>query len=82
MTHHPRLGAADTRPEPAPTVNRTQETDMTEPTTHQTAPTAWIDGHPQLEAIANAVWEQCERGGNSTVFGKARNSSGTFGSLT
>ncbi|MER8002971.1 hypothetical protein [Streptomyces sp. NPDC095613] len=25
------------------------------------APTEWIDGHPQLEAIAAAVWEQCGR---------------------
>lgn len=25
------------------------------------APTNWIDGHPQLEAIAAAVWEQCGR---------------------
>lgn len=25
------------------------------------APTDWIDGHPQLEAIAAAVWEKCRR---------------------
>ncbi|MGS2592048.1 hypothetical protein [Streptomyces hebeiensis] len=25
------------------------------------APVDWIDGHPQLEAIAAAVWEQCGR---------------------
>ncbi|OYP14043.1 hypothetical protein CFC35_05615 [Streptomyces sp. FBKL.4005] len=25
------------------------------------APTDWIDGHPQLEAIAAAVWERCGR---------------------
>ncbi|CAK7288628.1 hypothetical protein [Streptomyces misionensis] len=25
------------------------------------APTGWIDGHPQLEAIAAAVWERCGR---------------------
>ncbi|MFD7794358.1 hypothetical protein [Streptomyces sp. NPDC059759] len=31
------------------------------------APTDWIDGHPQLEAIAAAVWEKCGRhaGGGS-----------------
>ncbi|WP_369274480.1 hypothetical protein AB5J55_35175 [Streptomyces sp. R11] len=39
------------------------------PTTHagdRAAPVDWIDGHPQLEAIAAAVWEQCrhtEHGG-------------------
>jgi hypothetical protein len=30
------------------------------PATDRAAPTDWIDGHPQLEAIAAAVWEQCE----------------------
>src|SRR5690606_4483750 len=29
-----------------------------------TAPLAWVDGHPQLEAIAAAVWEQCGRSDN------------------
>lgn len=24
-------------------------------------PAVWVDGHPQLEAIAAAVWEQCDR---------------------
>ncbi|WP_432053690.1 hypothetical protein [Streptomyces sp. bgisy022] len=27
----------------------------------QTAPAMWVDGHPLLEAIAAAVWEQCGR---------------------
>lgn len=35
-------------------------TDHTPPA-EQAAPTDWIDGHPQLEAIAAAVWEQCGR---------------------
>ncbi|MFF5404585.1 hypothetical protein ACFY8K_16910 [Streptomyces misionensis] len=26
-----------------------------------TAPTDWVDGHPQLEAIAAAVWKRCGR---------------------
>jgi hypothetical protein len=43
------------------------------PTAPASAPTVWIDGHPQLEAIAAAVWERCERGGNSTVFDDPRN---------
>ncbi|MFD7705619.1 hypothetical protein [Streptomyces sp. NPDC059786] len=29
--------------------------------TDQTKPAVWIDGHPQLEAIAAAVWEKCGR---------------------
>jgi hypothetical protein len=29
------------------------------PADRAAAPTVWIDGHPQLEAIARAVWEQC-----------------------
>lgn len=29
-------------------------------------PTDWIDGHPQLEAIAAAVWEQCGRSDSGT----------------
>src|SRR5690606_22855528 len=29
-----------------------------------TTPPAWVDGHPQLEAIAAAVWEQCGRSDN------------------
>jgi hypothetical protein len=33
------------------------------PTDHTTPP-AWVDGHPQLEAIAAAVWEQCGRSDN------------------
>ncbi|MEU8756249.1 hypothetical protein AB0C88_37755 [Streptomyces chartreusis] len=29
--------------------------------TNQAAPADWIDGHPHLEAIAAAMWEQCGR---------------------
>ncbi|MFE9448329.1 hypothetical protein [Streptomyces sp. NPDC006739] len=37
------------------------------PATGQTAaPTDWIDGHPQLEAIAAAVWEHCGRSDSGT----------------
>src|SRR5690606_3767459 len=32
--------------------------------TDHTTPPAWVDGHPQLEAIAAAVWEQCGRSDN------------------
>ncbi|MFD8234034.1 hypothetical protein ACFV20_19400 [Streptomyces sp. NPDC059696] len=31
------------------------------PAVDRAAPAAWIDGHPQLEAIAAAVWEKCGR---------------------
>jgi hypothetical protein len=31
------------------------------PAADRDAPTDWIDGHPQLEAIAAAVWEKCAR---------------------
>jgi hypothetical protein len=34
--------------------------------TDQAAPADWIDGHPQLEAIAAAVWEQCGRSDSGT----------------
>ncbi|MFD7890597.1 hypothetical protein ACFV3O_19475 [Streptomyces albidoflavus] len=36
---------------------------MTEPrpADQPLVPTGWADGHPQLEAIAAAVWEQCDR---------------------
>lgn len=34
---------------------------ISEPTATPHAPTDWIDGHPQLDAIAAAVWEQCGR---------------------
>lgn len=37
------------------------------------APTDWIDGHPQLEAIAAAVWEQCRTEGTSLVVDDPRN---------
>ncbi|MEU0783479.1 hypothetical protein ABZ341_18135 [Streptomyces sp. NPDC006173] len=31
------------------------------------APTDWIDGHPQLEAIAAAVWEKCGRSDSGSL---------------
>jgi hypothetical protein len=31
------------------------------PATDRAAPAVWVDGHPQLEAIAAAVWERCGR---------------------
>ncbi|MEU3386316.1 MULTISPECIES: hypothetical protein [Streptomyces] len=36
---------------------------MTEPrpADQPIVPTVWVDGHTQLEAIAAAVWEQCDR---------------------
>lgn len=36
---------------------------MTEPrpADQPLVPAMWVDGHPQLEAIAAAVWEQCDR---------------------
>ncbi|MFD5910274.1 hypothetical protein ACFWHL_16305 [Streptomyces massasporeus] len=34
---------------------------ISEPPTTPSAPTDWVDGHPQLEAIAAAVWEKCGR---------------------
>ncbi|MFD9151580.1 hypothetical protein ACFWDF_30810 [Streptomyces diastaticus] len=36
---------------------------MTEPrpADQPLVPAVWVDGHPQLEAIAAAVWEQCDR---------------------
>ncbi|NJP70394.1 hypothetical protein, partial [Streptomyces sp. C1-2] len=37
------------------------------------APTVWIDAHPQLEAIAAAVWEQCRTEGTSLVVDDPRN---------
>lgn len=36
-------------------------------------PTDWIDGHPHLEAIAAAVWEQCERHDSGLVIDDPRN---------
>ena len=45
---------------------------MNQPDPKPTA-AAWIDGDPLMEAIASAVWEHCERGGNSTVFDDPRN---------
>ncbi|MEV7034568.1 hypothetical protein AB0N99_30605 [Streptomyces sp. NPDC093272] len=37
------------------------------------APAVWVDGHPQLEAIAAAVWEQCRTEGTSLVVDDPRN---------
>ncbi|MHB9857658.1 hypothetical protein [Streptomyces sp. YIM S03343] len=42
----------------------------TDPTT---AHADWIDGHPQLEAIAAAVWERCRTEGTSLVVDDPRN---------
>lgn len=39
----------------------------------QPAPAVWIDGHPQLEAIAAAVWERCRTEGTSVVVDDPRN---------
>jgi hypothetical protein len=46
---------------PAPTTDR------------DTAPTVWVDGHPQLEAIAAAVWERCGRHDSGLVVDDPRN---------
>jgi hypothetical protein len=43
------------------------------PATDQTAPAVWIDGHPQLEAIAATVWEHCRTEGTSLVVDDPRN---------
>ena len=43
------------------------------PPTGQPAPTVWIDGHPQLEAIAAAVWESCQTEDTSLVVDDPRN---------
>jgi hypothetical protein len=43
------------------------------PATDETAPAVWIDGHPQLEAIAAAVWEQCRTEDSSLVVDDPRN---------
>ena len=37
------------------------------------APTNWIDGHPQLEAIAAAVWERREHHGSGLIVDDPRN---------
>ena len=36
------------------------------PTAARFAPAVWIDGHPQLEAIAAAVWERCRHDASSS----------------
>ncbi|MEU3826493.1 hypothetical protein AB0F36_14410 [Streptomyces sp. NPDC029080] len=42
-------------------------------TDRSAAPTDWIDGHPQLEAIAAAVWERCEHHDSGLVIDDPRN---------
>lgn len=37
------------------------------------APAVWVDGHPQLEAIAAAVYERCETGDGGIVHDDPRN---------
>src|SRR4051812_42284948 len=37
------------------------------------SPAVWIDGHPLMEAIAAAVWEQCSTEGTSLVVDDPRN---------
>lgn len=37
------------------------------------APAVWVDGHPQLEAIASAVYERCETGDGGIVHDDPRN---------
>ena len=37
------------------------------------SPADWIDGHPQLEAIAAAVWEQCEHHDSGLITDDPRN---------
>ncbi|WP_176739648.1 hypothetical protein, partial [Streptomyces sp. EN16] len=37
------------------------------------APADWIDGHPQLEAIAAAVWERCEHHDSGLIIDDPRN---------
>jgi hypothetical protein len=47
---------------------------MTDQTTAPaSAPSEWIDGHPRLEAIAVAVYEQCETGDGGIVHDDPRN---------
>jgi hypothetical protein len=48
-------------PEDAPAVSAGVAT-----ASSQAAPAVWIDGHPQLEAIAAAVWERCGRSDSGT----------------
>ncbi|MFM9629407.1 hypothetical protein ACKI10_17490 [Streptomyces galilaeus] len=37
------------------------------------APTDWIDGHPQMETIAAAVWERCEHHDSGLIIDDPRN---------
>lgn len=41
--------------------------------TQTETPAVWIDGHPQLEAIAAAVWERCGRSDSGLVIDDPRN---------
>ena len=41
--------------------------------TQDSAPSDWIDGHPQLEAIAAAVWERCEHHDSGLIVDDPRN---------
>ncbi|MCG0061686.1 hypothetical protein L0F81_00030 [Streptomyces tricolor] len=43
------------------------------PPSRAAVPADWIDGHPQLEAIAAAVWEHCRTEGTSIVADDPRN---------
>ncbi|MFF1444152.1 hypothetical protein [Streptomyces sp. NPDC058295] len=49
---------------------------MNNHTTPEPQPTVWVDGDPLMEAIAAAIWEQCERhagGGSGIVVDDPRN---------
>ena len=50
-----------------------EEARLHDPERAAAAPTVWIDGHPQLEAIAAAVWESCRTEDTSTVVDDPRN---------
>ncbi|MET8080062.1 hypothetical protein [Streptomyces sp. NPDC005303] len=53
---------------------RAEAEDSAAPSADLTSPPAvWIDGHPQLEAIAAAVWEHCRTEGTSLVVDDPRN---------
>ena len=50
-----------------------EEARLHDPERAASAPAVWIDGHPQLEAIAAAVWERCRTEDTSTVVDDPRN---------
>ena len=50
-----------------------EEARLHDPERAASAPAVWIDGHPQLEAIAAAVWERCRTEDTSTVVDDSRN---------